>query len=437
MTHRMHRIDRKDFLKMGAVATIASQASALAAQDAKPDTVKTVRIGLVGLGKRGSFLLRSLLTNHPGVSVPALCDVNTERLAQGIQTVKRIQGNTPTGYSKDEYDYRNMFARDDLDGILLAVDVQWFGKMAADALKAGKHVGTEVTGPHTLDDCWSIVREKERSGKRYMHLENCCYGRDSMMVLNMIRQGVLGEPYYAECSYVHDIKGRFIDADGKLSWRGRLLVDGAGNSYPTHAVGSAAKWLSINDGDRFVSCVATQCDPREWQADAIARFGQQSPAAKVVPKTGDFVAVLIRTAKGKMIRVDYSFTCTRPYSRYYLLQGMNGCFDSRSGMYVKGTSPSYEFEPIAKYYEKFDHPFWRKDADIARKTGGHGGMDYFCIRDFVKMLREDREPWIDCYDSASWSSIYHCSSQSIAQNGAPVEMPDFTGGRWKDPNWRK
>ena len=31
----------------------------------------------------------------------------------------------------------------------------------------------------------------------------------------------------------------------------------------------------------------------------------------------------------------------------------------------------------------------------------------------------------------------HCSRQSLDKDGTPVEMPDFIGGRWKDPNWRK
>ena len=55
----------------------------------------------------------------------------------------------------------------------------------------------------------------------------------------------------------------------------------------------------------------------------------------------------------------------------------------------------------------------------------------------MKMLRQDREPWIDVYDAATWSAIIFCSKLSLDRKGARVEMPDFTGGRWKDPNWRK
>jgi hypothetical protein len=92
---------------------------------------------------------------------------------------------------------------------------------------------------------------------------------------------------------------------------------------------------------------------------------------------------------------------------------------------------------VEKFLEKYRHPLWRKDAATALKTGGHGGMDYFCLRDFVDMVRCDRAPWVDCYDAAAYNALNQCSEKSIDAKGAPVEIPDFTKGKWKDPNWRK
>ena len=444
------RIDRRQCLRNGvaglfAGAAVAAGASGPAAEEESP---KPVRIGVIGLGGRGSYLLRCLLSHHPGVIVPALCELQPDRLEAGIAMAKKLKGAAPAGYCKGEYEYRKMLQRDDLDGILVATGVQKFGRIAVDTMKAGKHVGTEVTGPHTLEDCWGIVEEKERSGKHYMLLEQCCYGDVNLMILNMIQQGLFGEPYYAECSYVHDIKtggsgkSRLVNADQTLSWRGRLLAEGRGSSYPAHGIGSAAKWLGINDGDRFEYCNAMMSDPREVHLQLVEQFGLNSKAAKIEFQTGDFHSTMIHTVKGKMIRLDYSLSNSRPYSRYYLLQGMNGCFDSRSGLYIKGASqeshPGYgKWDPVDKFLDKYRHPFWRKDSATALKTGGHGGMDYFCIRDFVEMIRHDREPWVDCYDAAAWNVLNHCSELSIARKGAPVEIPDFTKGKWKDPNWRK
>jgi predicted dehydrogenase len=442
--HADRSVDRRRFLQQSAAAAAAISAlsAEAVAEPAPQKTGKPVRIGVIGLGPRGTFLLRSLISYFPEVTIPALCDLKPDRLQAGIELVKKIKGTVPAGYGKGEYDYRNMAQRDDLDGILSATGVQVFGRIAVDVMKAGKNVATEVTGPHTLEDCWAIVEEKERSGKHYMLLEQCVYGDVNLMILNMIKQGLFGEPYYAECSYVHDIKtdgrvSRIVLADQTLSWRGRLMAEGRGSSYPAHGIGSAAKWLGINDGDAFAYCTAMMTTPREIHAQLVEQFGPDSKAAQIQFQTGDFHSTLIQTVKGKMIRLDYSLSNTRPYSRYYLLQGMKGCFDSRSGLYLRGQSRRYEFEPVEKYLEKYRHPYWRKDAATALKTGGHGGMDYFCLRDFVGMLRDDREPWVDCYDAAAWNVLNHCSALSIERKGGPVEIPDFTKGKWKDPDWRK
>lgn len=439
-------VDRRRFLKEG-VAAAAGFASLGAEASAEPPSEKRgrpVRVGVIGLGPRGTYLLRSLVSYFPDVTIPALCELQPDRLQAGIELVKKIKGAAPAGYGKDEYDYRNMAQRGDLDGILVATGVQVFGRIAVDVMKSGKNVATEVTGPHTLEDCWAIVEEKERSGKHYMLLEQCVYGDVNLMILNMIKQGLFGEPYYAECSYVHDIKtdgsgkvSRLVLPDQTLTWRGRLVAEGRGSSYPAHGIGSAAKWLGINDGDAFAYCTAMMTTPREIHAQLVEQFGPDSKAAKIEFQTGDFHTTLIQTAKGKMIRLDYSISNTRPYSRYYLLQGMNGCFDSRSGLYLRGQSSRYEFDPVETSLQKYRHPYWRKDAATALKTGGHGGMDYFCLRDFVGMLRDDHEPWVDCYDAAAWNVLNHCSALSIDRKGAPVGIPDFTKGRWRDPDWRK
>ncbi|NOX55318.1 MAG: Gfo/Idh/MocA family oxidoreductase [Planctomycetes bacterium] len=250
-------MSRRHCLRLGSAGMLAGATLAAGnlvrddAARASEDSIKPVRIGVIGLGGRGRYLLRSLLLYHPGVVVPALCELKRDRLEAAVAMVKKIKGVVPAGYCKGEYEYRNMLQREDLDGVLVATGVQKLARIAVDTMRAGKHVGTEVTGPHTLDDCWAIVEEKERSGKHYMLLEQCCYGDVNLMILSMIKRGLFGEPYYAECSYVHDIKiggsgkSRFVNADGTLTWRGRLVAEGHGSSYPAHGIGSAAKWLGI------------------------------------------------------------------------------------------------------------------------------------------------------------------------------------------------
>ncbi|HPP53979.1 MAG TPA: hypothetical protein PK777_13590, partial [Thermoguttaceae bacterium] len=170
----------------------------LAAENSNEHTGKPVRLGVIGLGPRGKFLLSHLISYQSGVTISALCELDPARLEEGIAIVKKATGAAPVGYCKGEYEYRNMLQRDDLDGVVVATGVQVLARIAVDAMKAGKHVSVEVNGPYSLDDCWAIVEEKERSGKHFMLLEQCCYGDVNLMILNMLKHGLFGEPYYAE-----------------------------------------------------------------------------------------------------------------------------------------------------------------------------------------------------------------------------------------------
>ncbi len=437
------RATRRQFLRAGAVGGAAAAMLGAAVATASPEpSGREIRIGVIGVGPRGLGHVASLLTNHPDVTITAVCDLQEDRVKMAADMVKQARGTEPAGYCRGEFDYRNLCARDDVDGVLIATPVYWLGRMTVDALKAGKHAGHEVSGAQTEEECWEMIEQKEKSGKRVMLLENCCYGDENMMIYRMVRQGVFGEPYYAEGSYVHNCRMLLFDPQGKITWRGELWRDSYGSAYPQHGLGSNCKWLEINDGDRMESCQTMMTSPREAHHRAVAQFGPDSEPAQIDFKTGDFVTSLISTAKGRMIRIDYSITCTRPYSRYYLLQGTQGCWDSRSGIFLDPdqtglNSTEAPWEPLDKYRQQYQHPYWRNEGAEAVRVGGHGGIDYYCIQDFVKMIREDREPWIDVFDAAAWSSIIFCSKLSLDRQGARVDMPDFTRGKWQDPDWRK
>ncbi len=439
------RINRRDCLRLGASGVLAGAmvgfhtASSAADDDAAP----TARIGFVGLGGRGQWLLDCLVTHFAHVQIPAVCDLISDRVGAGVEIVKRTGRPAPIGYCGGEHEYRNMLQRDDLDAVIVATGVQVMAGIACDVMKAEKHAAAEVTGAYSMEDCWAIVEAKEQSGKHYMLLEQCCYDDLNLMILNMVRRGVFGEPYYGECSYIHDLKDDdknqtfFVTPDGEQTWRTRLMTEGHGSSYGPHGLTSVAKWMDINEGDRFDYCTAMMSDPRELHGQLVEQYGADSAPARFAVQTGDFVSTLIRTVKGRVIRLDYSITATRPYSRYYLLQGTQGCLDDRYGCYIRGDGPMHTWQPIDEYKKRYRHPWWTQDGDDASKVGGHGGMDYFCLREFVRLITDHHAPWVDCYDAAAYNAINHCSQLSIDRKGAGVEIPDFTKGRWKTPGWRR
>ncbi len=71
---------------------------------------------------------------------------------------------------------------------------------------AGKYAGLEVSATVTLQESWDLVNAHEKTGAHCMLLENVCYRRDVLAVLNMVRQGMFGEMTYAHCGYQHDLR---------------------------------------------------------------------------------------------------------------------------------------------------------------------------------------------------------------------------------------
>jgi hypothetical protein len=264
-----------------------------------------------------------------------------------------------------------------------------------------------------------------------MLLENYNYMQQNMMVYNMTHAGIFGKTYYAECSYIHDCRFLRFNPDGTLTWRGEWKRDRFGNLYPTHSLGPVSKWLDINRGDRIVSVTSQMSQPAVLHEYAVEHFGADSEAAKTEFKAGDMCHTLLKTESGRLIDIQYDSDSPRPRSNFYLLQGTKGVYDSRKGIYIEGWSSSEQWEPFENYLKKYEDKAWKEHSAKAKNTG-HGGSDYFVLDEFVEMARNDSEPFIDVYDSAVWSAVAELSAESIRNGGAPVEMPDFTNGRWKN-----
>jgi hypothetical protein len=87
-------------------------------------------------------------------------------------------------------------------------------------------------------------------------------------------------------------------------------------------------------------------------------------------------------------------------------------------------------EPLANYYDEFEHPLWREFGETT-KTSGHGGSDYLTVYSLVNALRMGTYPDIDVYDTAAWSCIVGLSEDSARNRSKAVDFPDFTRGAWK------
>ena len=423
------KMGRREFMN-----TAALGAGALGAMSMLPRTAaaqnKILRMGVIGTGNRGKSLTGTML-NIPGVSVPAVCDINAVNLAAGQDVVEKAGQKRPEPYTGDDYAYRKLLERDDLDAVIIATPWHWHTPMAVDAMKAGKATACEVPAAMTFEDCWRLVDTQESTGVKCMMLENWSFRQDNLAVLNMIRQGLFGEIMHCHCAHSHDcIDHWFFDTDGNIRWGGEYLIKYNRDQYPTHSMGPVLSWMDINCGDAFATCTSTATRSRGINAYFERKFGAEHPNAKREYKQGDIVSSVIRTHGGKTIVVNYDMQLPRPYDNRWMIQGTLGLYDeARSSVYIEGQSPKYhEWEPFPPYQEKYNHKWWK---DMAAMSDGHGGTDYLELRQFLDAVRNGTPTPIDIYDSVTMCSVIPMSEKSIAAGSAPVECPDFTRGKWK------
>jgi predicted dehydrogenase len=427
-------LTRRKFVKANAAVTAGLALNSLGFNIIKgQENKKTVRIGVVGTGNRGRSLLRILLSLN-NVEIPALCDINKEHLNMALKIVEDAGHKKPHTYSKDEYDFKNMMDRDDLDAVIIATYWEWHTPMAVYAMKAGKYAGTEVPAAYTLDECWELVNTYEKTGVPCMMLENWSFRRDNLAVLNMIREGLLGKIVHAHCAHSHDcIDHWFFDKEtGMDRWAAKYLINHNRDQYPTHQIGPVISWLDIGCGDYYDYITSTATDSVAINDYFMDRFGPLHPNTNRKYAQGDIVTTVVRTKKGKSIVINYDMQLPRPYDNRWMVQGTRGIYnEQRDAVYLKDVSPQYhKWEPFAPYQEKYENKWWKEMRDSSGKFS-HGGTDYLELKLFVDAVRNKTQTPLDVYDAAIMSVIGPLSEISIAKGSAPVKVPDFTKGKWE------
>jgi len=427
------QLTRRKFIHKSAAAGLAlSLPGAAGKLMGAPGTGGPVRLGFVGVGGRGTYLLRTAL-DIEGVQVNAVCDINEENLERAGRLVEKRGQKKPAGYSRGPEDFRRLVQRGDLDAVINATPMNLHTPVMVAAMEAGKYGATEVPAAVTLEECWQLVETSERTGVHCMMLENYCYFRNVMMVLNMVQQGLFGEIIHCETGYQHDTRYVNFGPKGELLWRARHKMEHNGNLYPTHAIGPAAWWLNINRGDRFTYLVSMSSKPAGMDTYIIKKFGPDHPNAKREYTIGAVNTTLIRTEKGRTITLYYDTTLPRPFDMIYRIQGTEGIYmGTLDKIYLEDRSPeSHTWEDTGAYYREFEHPMWKALGETARGYS-HGGGDYMMLNQFLHAVRTKAQPPIDACDAAAWSVISPLSERSVAERSRPVEFPDFTRGRWKD-----
>jgi hypothetical protein len=446
--HHELPMNRREFLtatSVAALGTVLDAASLNAQAVEKPrgknpahagimmgvkfDPMKEVRLAIIGLGGRGTGMLPQWL-GVEGVRVTALCDIVPEKVLAAQAVVERAGQARPASYTSSEHDFENMVRRDDIDLVYIATPWEWHVPMALATLQANHHVAIEVPAGQSIEELWQLVEASERTRRHCMMMENCCYGYNEMLVNRVVHDGALGHLLHAECAYLHDLREELFSGQGEGLWRRAWHTQRNGNLYPTHGLGPVAWYFDIHRGDRFDRLVSMSSPQAGLTAYRDQKVPKGDPRWNENYICGDLNSSLIQTSRGRTILVQHDTSNPTPYSRINSVRGTKGIFrDYPPQIYIDGREPE-AWSGIDDLKSKYEHPLWASTGDLARQKGSHGGMDYVMIYRLVECMRQGLAPDFDVYDAAAWSAVGPLSVQSVAGGGAPVQFPDFTGGRW-------
>ena len=385
-----------------------------------------VRIGFIGVGGRGRSQVNEVLAVE-GARITAISDLRDAHAQQARERVEKAGQPTPA----IEADWQRLCERDDVDLVYICTPWDAHVPQALWAMECGKHAAVEVPAATTLTDCWRLVDTSERTRRHCIMLENCCYEYAEMLVLNLIRAGLLGTITHGEAAYIHQLRDTLLADANEGLWRREPHQTRNGNLYPTHGLGPVARYMDIHRGDRFTRLVAMSSRQASLEEYRDRRLPADNPKRAETYTCGDMNSALIQTALGRTILLQHDVVTPRPYSRLNLVAGTKGTFcDYPPRIFLDGQD-THDWKPLAEFKAEYEHPIWKEQGELARKLGGHGGMDFIMNYRLIQLFRQGQPPDSDVYEAAAWSAPGPLSDISVAWDNLPLPFPDFTRGNWQ------
>lgn len=361
--------------------------------------MKKVRIGVLGVGRGKSMMEYCKVAEH--AQLVAICD----KWEEGLKRCKAQNEGLDITYYTDFEE----FIKHDMDAVVLANYANEHAPFAIKAMKAGKHVFSEVLPVQTMKEAVELIEAVEETGMLYAYGENYCYMPAPYEMRRLYREGKVGEFEYGECEYVHNCEPIWpeITYGEKEHWRNNMYS----TFYCTHSIGPIIHITGL----RPVSVTGFE----GLKTERKLRMGC---------KGGAFGIEMITLENGGIIKSIHGGLYGN--SIWYSLYGSKGNMESAreaassgdvSRIYVKADSYSgaYENTPIEDYKPERDH-------DAEGKTFGHGGSDFYSMYNFVeKLLGNPEADTIDVYEAMDMFLPGIFAYRSILKGGIPMEIPDL------------
>ena len=375
-------------------------------------TIEKLNLGIVGAAGRGGSFKQSC-DALDFIRIHAVCDINPEGLDQAAISL---------GATERYLDYESMLEHSEIDAVIIGTPMQWHVSQAIAALERNIHVLSEVPAAVSPEECMLLVQASRNSSATYMMAENYTYTRSNQIVKELVRHGLLGNPYYAEGEYLHELKG----LNEITKWRRTWQTGINGITYGTHSLGPILQWMP---GDRVVRVCC-----------AGSGHNYLDPGGNKY-ENEDSCVMLCQMRSGGLVKIRVDMISDRPHAGMnYQLQGTDGCYESarapgekdriwlrshgRSQQTPEGDeSASMTWVELEDLANEFTPGSWRVYEEMADRTG-HGGGDLLELVDFVDAVRQHTAPVIGIHEAMDMTLPGLLSQQSIANGGRWIDVPD-------------
>lgn len=348
-----------------------------------------VRLGCIGAGSRGQYLLEAAKL-LPGVDIVAACDPDTESLTACGERF----GISP----QHLHTSADALLRDGVDAVIVATHIAKHTEMAVKALAANVHVLSEIPTIGSIDDAKALLAAADKHPDViYMTGENCCYWHFIREWKKLYSSGELGQAVFCESDYIHPWH-TMERPDGNMTWRSYM----PSIHYVTHNLGPL---LFIMD---------------DMPAAVSGFFPDFNHLEARHPVPADGVA-MIKTAKGAMIKIYIGFGCTHRGGHNFVIYGSKGSLENGRLGKMEDRHTYACLPGNADPYEETVIPIGL--AAPGASDFGHGGADVMMIAEFISAIREKRRPELGV-EFGIYASLPGLLAEESAKNGGmPVRMP--------------
>lgn len=379
--------------------------------------MKRVRIGLVGCGRRGTYLT-SLFKAHTLCEVTTLMDRSRACAEKSAESLALPDARIDT-------DFETMLREAKIDAVLITGDPTQQAQMACRAMERGIHACTEVPAAFAIDDLWQLVQTVQKTGCKYQLMEQVRYWGFIEQWMGMHERDELGHICHVQGEYVHYESTWNLWYDPATGEQFHSIKPPAGRTVkPTwrqtvfeHPIYYLPHTLSpllriLKDRVLRVSCMGTQ---------KLSYTYPDTPLA-----WRDIEYAMMHTEKDTVMTVGAGFSMPHVYrgplsAHWYELRGVKGSV----------TSPRFKDDAYRVWkrgdetYKPVEMSTTPLDADASQAASGHGGADFKPIDTFIRSILDDTTPPLDVYLTAELTAPAILAAESSERGGVTLDVPDF------------